>query len=118
MTVGGVFTVIGALSWWRGHIWPPVVLGSLGVMLIVPGVLAPRLLAPIERRWMAIAGVLGRFNTRVLLTLVYLGVLLSIGVLLRLRRDPLDRRIGTDRASHWIPRDDAESSPDSYRQQF
>jgi len=52
----------------------PRVLWTLGTLLVVPGLVAPALLGPVQRVWMRAAGVLGHVNTRVILSLLfYLG---------------------------------------------
>jgi len=117
-TVGGVFLLLAALSWWRGHTQPPLVLGALGALLVLPGLLAPRILGPVERAWMGLALVLGAINTRILLTLVYLVVMTPIGWLRRLGGDPLDRVLGSAARSHWVPRERGPVDPESYRKQF
>ena len=48
LTVGGMFLLLGLVSRWRGHTLPPLVLGTAGVLLLVPGLLAPRILAPVD----------------------------------------------------------------------
>ena len=56
------------------------------------GLVAPRLLAPVERGWMRFAEVLGRINTRIILTLLYCVVITPVGwIVRRWRDDPLDR---------------------------
>src|SRR5262249_29607661 len=62
LTVGGMFLLLGLVSRWRGHSVPPLVLGTAGVLLVLPGLLAPRLLAPVERGWMRFAAVMGHVN--------------------------------------------------------
>ncbi len=118
LTVGGVFLVLGALSAWRGHHLPPRVLGALGTTLAVPALLFPAVLAPVERAWMAMAHAVGAFNTRLILGLLYYVVITPAGVLRRLARDPLERRLGTSSPSHWIPRERAPVDPEQYRKQF
>jgi hypothetical protein len=117
-TVGGVFLLLGAISWWRGHTIPPIVFGTLGTLLVVPGLIVPVVLGPVERGWMAFAALLGAINTRILLTLVYVVVVTPIGFVRRFRDDPLDRGLGTDATSHWVPRERQPVDPDSYRKQF
>jgi hypothetical protein len=79
---------------------------------------APLVLAPVERGWMRFAEVVGRVNTRIILTLVYALVFTPIGLVRRALRDPLDRRMRDGRASVWIRRPPAPVDPARYRQQF
>jgi len=60
LTVGAAFLVLASISWWRGHVIPPRVLGALGILLLVPGLLAPSVLGPVQRGWMRGATVLAR----------------------------------------------------------
>jgi hypothetical protein len=117
-TVGGVFVALAAVSWWRGHLQPPLVLGTVGMLLVLPALVVPRLLGPVERAWMGLAAVLGAVNTRILLTLIYVVVVTPIAWLRRLGGDPLDRRLGTDARSHWVRRAREPMNPKSYRKQF
>ena len=117
-TVGGIFLLLAAVSWWRGHEIPPLVLGTLGVLLVVPAFIAPRVLGPVERGWMAMAAVLGAINTRIILTVVYVIVVTPIGWLRRLGGDPLNRGLKTDASSHWVKRDSEPVDPERYRKQF
>ena len=118
LTVGGVFLVLGAVSRWRGHTTPPLVFWTVGGALVVPGALAPRLLAPVERAWMRFAEVLGHVNARVILTVLYWVVVTPIGLVLRAFRDPLDRRVADGRASEWIRRPRQPVDAARYREQF
>jgi len=49
---------------WRGHELPARVLWTVGVLLLVPRLVCPAVLAVVQRASMALAGVLGAFNTR------------------------------------------------------
>ena len=118
LTVGGAFLVLAGISRWRGHVWPPAVLGTLGVLLVVPGLLAPAVLAPVERRWMAFAEMLAWFNTRVILGVLYYLLVTPVGWVLRRFRDPMDRRLDDGRTSDWIRREPVAADLERYRQQF
>lgn len=118
LTVGGVFLLLAAFSGWRGHSIPPMVMGALGVGLVVPGLLAPRLLGPVERGWMRFAEVLGRVNTSVILTVFYGLVMTPVGLIRRRVADPLDRRMHDGRPSLWVARPRGPVDPVRYRQQF
>ena len=84
LLVGGVFSIIG--------FWPLIVRGeslriwalALGASLIVPGVLFPSVLRPIHKWWMRVGHVLGWINTRILLGLVFYGLITPMGLFFRL----------------------------------
>lgn len=82
--VGGIFAVIGVLPLIvRGEgirLWA-VVLGSL---LVVLGLLLPGRLGPIYKTWMAVGHVLGWINTRIILGVIYYGLLTPMGLVMRL----------------------------------
>ena len=118
LTVGGIFLVLASISWWRGHVWPPAVMGTVGGLLFVPGALAPRVLGPVERRWMIFAEALGRFNARIILTVLYYVLITPVGIVRRWSTDPLDRRLHDGRTTSWVPRPAAAVDPARYRQQF
>jgi Saxitoxin biosynthesis operon protein SxtJ len=118
LTVGGAFLVLAALSAWRGHTIPPRVLGTLGVLLVVPGLVAPRILGPVERVWMRFAGVFGGVNSRIILAILYCLVITPFGLVRRWLGDPLDRRMRDGRPSVWVIRPRGPLDPKRYRQQF
>jgi len=118
LTVGGMFLLLGLVSRWRGHSLPPLVLGTAGVLLVLPGLLAPRLLAPVERGWMRFAAVMGHVNTRIILTVLYYLVITPIGIVRRWMGDPLDRAMHDGRPSVWVRRPPGPPDPARYRQQF
>ena len=118
LTVGGAFIVLGAVSWWRGHDIAPRVLWMLGVLLLVPGAVAPSLLRPIQHGWMKAAGVLGNVNTRIILGAFFYVVLTPVGLVMRLFRDPLNLRFDNNSESTWVRRTAESADPASYERQF
>lgn len=117
-TVAVGLAMIGALSWYRGHTIVPVILWAISIPLVTLGALAPASLAPVERGWLALGGVLGWVNTRVILTVVLYGVIAPIGLITRLFRDPLDRQLQAERQTYWIRRSPAPVDRKSYERQF
>ena len=118
LTVGGVFLLLGTISRWRGHFWPPLGLWAIGTALVVPGLLAPSILGPVERAWMRFAEGLSWFNTRVILGALFYVLITPVGWVLRRWRDPMDRRMDDGRSSEWIKRPAETVDPTRYRQQF
>ena len=118
LTVGGAFAVLAVISWWRGHEIPPRVMAVLAVLLFVPGAVAPTLLGPVHRGWMAFAAVLSHVNTRIILTVLFYLVITPLGFVIRLFRDPLDRSLRHRGTSQWIRRDRRPVEPARYERQF
>ena len=92
LLVGGIFGAIG--FWplvWR-HQSPRLWAVALFVALVLPALVAPRTLAPAYRVWMKLAEVLAWVNTRIVLGVVFFGVVTPIGLVMRLTgRDPMRR---------------------------
>ena len=84
LLVGAVFTVIG--------FWPLVVRGEpfrlwaigLGGILILFGAILPQVLGPIHKGWMWVGHILGWINTRILLSIVFYGIVTPMGLIFRL----------------------------------
>lgn len=86
--LGGIFALIAFWPWiWYGsgiRHWALLVSG----VLLIPGVLFPRMLTPAYRTWMVFAEKLAWFNTRVLLGFIFYGILTPMGLVRRLFGKP------------------------------
>jgi hypothetical protein len=118
LIVGGIFLVLSGISRWRGRVVPPLLLGTAGGLLVLAGLVAPRLLDPVERLWMRFAESLGRVNARIILTLIFYLVVTPFGLVRGLVRGSTDRRIRDGRGSLWVQRRSGPVDPARYRQQF
>jgi len=119
LMVGGMFLVLGGISRWRGHVWPPVVFWTVGTLLVVPALVVPAVLGPVQRAWMRFGSALGEVNGRIILTVMFYCVLVPVGfVLRRFVRDPLDRDLDDGRATNWIARVAQPLDRARYEQQF
>ena len=84
LLVGSVFSVIG--------VWPALFRGEpvrlwaiiVGGLLILLGGILPSVLAPVHKGWMWVGHVLGWINTRILLGIVFYGLITPTGILFRL----------------------------------
>ena len=101
--VGGIFGLIGLWPLvWRHHN-PRLWALALAVVLVVPALIAPRILAPVYRVWMAAGEVLAWINTRILLGLVFYGVVTPMGLVMRLMgHDPMRRQLEPSDESYRI----------------
>src|SRR6476646_5833657 len=98
VTVGGVLAAIALFSLWRGHPVRAEVAAATSGVLIVAALVRPALLAPVGKQWNRVGHLLGWFNSRVLLTVMFVFVVSPIGALGRLfGSDPLGRRAAGSR---------------------
>ena len=79
-TVGIAFLVLAGISYWRGHTRVPVVLASLGGVLLLAGLIVPASLGPVQRGWMGFAHVLSKITTPIFMGIVYFLVITPIGL--------------------------------------
>lgn len=103
LAFGTAMTILGSLLLWKERPAGPWVLGLAGFALL-SGLIAPRILKPLE--WV-LAGLLRAVMTvitYVVLTLAFLFVFTPIGLFLKLSgKDLLDRKFPTDQDSYWVP---------------
>lgn len=105
LIVGGVFSVIG--------LWPVLFRNEdprlwalvLGGTLIVLGLVMPQSLKQIHYGWMKIGHVLGTINTRIILGIIYYGLVTPMGMVMRLLgKDPMRRLFVQDATTYRVVR--------------
>jgi len=116
--VSGGLTLVGLLSWYRGHTTMPEVLWTIATVLFLLGLSVPKLLRPVQKLWMGLAMVLAWVNTRIILTCLFYALFTPIGMIMRLFRDPLDRQLRDGRVSYWIRKEPKPFDSKSYENQF
>jgi len=95
--------VIAALLLWKQRPAAPWV-GGLAAAFALAGLLVPRVLSPVERAWMTLAGWLSVVMTYVILTLAFVLVVTPLGLVMRVfRRDPMRLRFDRKTATYWVP---------------
>ena len=119
LVVGGVFVLLG--GWWlyRGK-FPSAahVVLPLGSLLVLLGLIWPRVLVLPNRAWMLLAEGLSFVTTRIILGIVFFLVITPIGVVKRLSGwDPLNRRSGRS-ASYWKPYSERQRDPRHYEKMY
>ncbi len=92
LMVGSIFCAIG--------LWPAIIRNenprlwalAIGVALLIPSLIMPRSLGPVYRVWMTAGEALGWINTRILLGVVFYGIITPMGLIMRLLgHDPMRR---------------------------
>jgi hypothetical protein len=103
LVMAGAFGLFGALAhWWRHKPWGVYLLGIAAVFLVL-GLVAPRVLQPVERAWMAFAERLGRVPTFIILVVSFYLVITPIGVLRRLiAKKSMAKRTVPSPSTYWI----------------
>jgi xanthine/uracil permease len=100
ISVGTVLCVIAALLWWRGRIVRAELVGAVGGLLLAAGLIYAPILKYPSAAWWRFSRVLGHFNARVLLTILFSIVLVPLSIVWRITgKDPLARR--RDKWSGW-----------------
>lgn len=117
LLVGGVFAVIG--------LWPLVARGAsprvwamvLGTLLMVLGATLPRSLRQVHRGWMQVGHVLGAINTKMILGIIYYGLITPMGLVMRLMgKDSMHRRLAKEATTYRVV--GAPRSPQHMKNQF
>ena len=119
LLVGGVFALLGAWFLFRHKSYWPFLL-TPGALLILFGLLAPRLLKGVYVAWMALAFFLGLVVSTLILTLCYFLLITPLAFLGRIvRKDFLSVKLDPAAASYWLRRDGAAApQPADYERQF
>ena len=84
LMVGGIFLILGLWpALWRGEeprLWALIP----GIVLVVLGLSLPRSLKRAHKIWMVVGHVLGWINTRIILGIVFYGLITPMGLVMRL----------------------------------
>jgi Saxitoxin biosynthesis operon protein SxtJ len=100
-TVGIAFLVLAGLSAWRGHYYPPRVMGALGGALLLAGLLVPGHLGRVQGWWMGLAHAISKVTAPIVVGILYFVVLTPIGGLIRVfGRNPLRHK--EENGGFWL----------------
>jgi len=104
LTTGAIIIVLfGLLIPWLFNLnfvkWPWI----LGGVLILWGLLAPTTLKPVYVGWMKFGNVMNWINTRIILGILFYGIFLPIGVVMRLfGKDSMHRKLDRQLSSYRV----------------
>lgn len=113
-----VFALVGSYVWWRGGSLHPWWFGLSASTLVVT-LLAPGLLAPLNRAWMRLASILNTIVSPIVLGIMFFGVFAPTGIVMRLAgRDAMRRRRDPRARTYWQERDPPGPDPSGLPNQF
>lgn len=119
LVFAGVFAVIAAIRWNLGHedwVWGLAV--AAGAFLVA-ALAAPRLLRPLNIVWFRLGLLLHHLVSPLIMALLFYLTVTPTAVILRLlSKDPLRRRLDSEAASYWIPREPPGPAPETMTRQF
>jgi hypothetical protein len=119
LVVGGVFLLLSA--WWlyRGKFLNVrYITFPLGSLLVLLGLILPRVLVVPNKAWMKLAEGLSYVSTRIILAIIYFLVMTPIGLIKRATGwDPLHRR-ATPQESYWRPYGARQQNTRHYEKMF
>ncbi len=118
LVFAGLWALLGCWPLVRGH---PPRWWSLAVAaaFLLPALLHPRALAPLNRLWLRLGLLLHACLSPVVMALLFFATVTPMGLLLRaLGKDPLRLRFDRDARTYWIERRPPGPSPESMPRQF
>jgi hypothetical protein len=118
ITIGIALSLLGGLLFWREKTSYTYCFIVAAAFLFF-GFVWPALLKPFHKIWMTMSILLGWLMTRVILIILFYGILTPIGFIARLcGNDFLDIKLNKNAPSYWVLRDNRRHDKKSYEQQF
>lgn len=112
------FAGVAAWSWWHAGTWWPYAIGlaaAFGLLALV----APVVLGPLNWLWMRFGLLMSKVMNPLILGVMFYGVMLPIGLLLRWRgKDLLRLKHDASASTYWIERQPPGPAPETMRNQF
>lgn len=120
LTVGGILLLIAV---WRvfadGVHLLEAILTVVGGLLVGFGLVAPAMLAPLNRLWTGLGVLLAKVVSPIALCLIYALAIVPTGLIMRLMgKDPLRLSVDPEASSYWIRREPPGPDPQTMTQQF
>ena len=117
--IGAVLLVAGLYFLWKAK--PACAAGTAGagIVFILLGLCLPSVLWPLQKVWMSFAVVMGFVMTKLIMVIVFYGMVTPIGLSGRLLgKKYLDTKLDRGAASYWIERAAAYADKSRYERQF
>jgi hypothetical protein len=119
LMMAGALSLFVTLFLYKAWHTAAMALGIWVLFFLVLGLFAPFRLVPVYRAWMKFAEVIGNFNLKLILGLVYLVFFTMIRLVAALfREDPLTRKIEPEKKSYWHDLEPRSADPKRFEKQY
>lgn len=119
LMMAGVLSCFVVLFLYKAWHTAGMALGVWVLFFLVLGLLAPLRLEPVYRAWMKFAEVVGNFNFKLILGLLYFVMFTPVRMVASLfREDPLSRKIEPEKETYWKDCEPRDPDPKRFEQQF
>jgi len=119
LMMAGVLSFFMAVFLYKAWHTAAMALGVWVLFFLVLGLLAPLRLERVYRAWMKFAEVIGNFNFKLILGLVYLVFFTLTRLVASLfRKDPLTRKIEPEKKSYWHDCEPRSEDPKRFEKQY
>ena len=119
LMMAGVLSFFVAVFFYKAWHTAGMALGIWVLFFLTLGLMAPARLAPVYRAWMKFGKVVGNFNFKLILGLMYFIVFTPMRVFaLFFRPDPLTRKIEPEKETYWHDCEPRSSDRKRFEQQF
>jgi hypothetical protein len=118
LVIGGAMAILSLAKFWAGSVFGFVWL-ALAALLVAAAVIAPHLLAPLNRIWFRFGLLLHKVVSPLVMALIFFGAVLPIGLLMRLfGQRPIPLKFDRAAKSYWVPRSSQTPPPGSMVKQY
>ncbi|HEY4641160.1 MAG TPA: SxtJ family membrane protein [Thermoanaerobaculia bacterium] len=110
--------VLGAMARWRFHSpKAAIAIWAAGGALALIALFASSLRKPLYIGWMTAVYPIGWTISHLMLLILFYLLVTPFGLLMRIKRDPMERKFDRSAKSYWIPRE-RKTGPSSYFHQY
>ena len=119
LMMAGVLSCFVALFLYKAWHTPAMALGVWVLFFLTLGLFAPTRLEKVYQAWMKFTEVIGKFNFKLILGLLYFVIFMPVGRVASLfREDPLTRKIEPEKKSYWHGCQPRNEDPKRFEKQF
>ena len=112
------FAIIGLIPafYGRSPVWS---LLTISIFFLLVAMVAPRLLAPLNRLWTRFGILLHKVVSPLILAIIYFALFTPIGLLMRVfGKDSIARKVDPNSSTYWLKRHPPDPTSDSLHKQF